>query len=190
MTCIDGIFDSCPNIQAQNYVDSHYYYPVVTGGSFSTKSITAGRTYYLGPFVAKENTVITRLGLNVTTGSGVGGDTAIMGIYSYKDSLPYQLRGTNDAEVPIDAIAEVEATVSIPLVQGQLYFIAVNFENTCTVAAFANSNNVRDSGIADDSSTTLIKETIAYASTFPATSAAVVGDYTSESLPHLWFRKV
>jgi hypothetical protein len=102
--------------------------------------------------------------------------------------VPDQLVGTNNAEVAIDAIAQVEATVSCPLIGNNAYWLVVNCEANVTLEAFANTNNVRDSGVAYDSSATIIKDTVAYASTLPATSAATASDYTAESSPLIWYR--
>jgi len=177
--------------QPEKYIVNNYYYPRPTGGSISTKTLTAGREYYVGSFVAKETVTVTRLGIDVATGTGTGGDTAILGIYTDKDGLPYKLVGTNDAEVAIDATAQVEATVSCPLVKGKRYWMVVNVEANVSLSAFANSNNVRDTGgTAWNGTSTLVKDTVAYSSTLAATSSATAGDYSNESNPLMWFRIV
>lgn len=165
-------------IQPEEYITNNYYYPKYTGGSIGTKTLTAGREYYVGSFVAKETVTITRLGINVATGTGTGGDTAILGIYTDKDGIPYKLVGTNNAEVAIDATAQVEATVSCPLIKGKRYWMVVNVEANVSLSAFANSNNVRDTGGTSwNGTSSLVKDTIAYSSTLAATSSATASDY-------------
>ena len=177
--------------QQEGYITNNYYYPKSTAGSFGSKTLTAGREYYVGSFVAKDTVTVTRLGIDVATGTGTGGDTAILGIYTDKDGLPHKLVGTNNAEVAIDATAQVEATVSCPLVKGRRYWMVVNVEANVSLSAFANSNNVRDTGgTAWNGTSTLVKDTIAYSSTLAATSSATASDYSDESIPVVWFRVV
>jgi hypothetical protein len=176
----------------RTYLTNHYYYPVTTAGALSTKVMTLGRMYYVGPFVAENNVTINRLGVRVGTGTGNVGDTAILGIYTSENGLPAKLVGTNNAEVAINANADVEATVSISLVAGRRYWMVINCEAAVTLASFASTNNVRDSSssVAPDSVATIIKDTVAYAATLPATSDAAAGDHVAEAAPFMWFRKV
>jgi hypothetical protein len=153
--------------------------------------MTADRLFFVGPFEAKESTTITRLGTSVSTGTGTGGDTAILGIYTDNNGIPEDLVGTNNAEVAIDVATQVEATVSIDLVAGKKYWMAINCEANVTLEGFANSGNVRDTGGETYNGTSsLIKDTYTYASPLPATAPSVLSDYTNETQPMIWFREV
>ena len=69
--------------------------------------------------------------------------------------------------------------------------MVVNVEANVSLSAFANSNNVRDTGgTAWNGTSTLVKDTVAYSSTLAATSSATAGDYSNESNPLMWFRIV
>lgn len=184
-------FETFTATQEEIYVVNHYQYPKSTGGNFTTKNVFADEFFYIGPFRAKETVTVTRLGLAINTGSGSGGDSAIMGIYTHLDGLPDQLVGDNDALVAIDASGQFEATVSIPLVRGRLYWQALNIEADINLEAFSNAGNHRDAGgIVYDGATTLIKDTVTFAETLPATSPAVLADYVAETAPLIFFRVV
>lgn len=176
----------------RTYLTNHYYYPVATAGALSTKAMTAGRMYYVGPFTAENNVTFTKVGVRIGTGTGTPGDTAIIGVYTDSGGLPVALVGTNNAEAAIDAAADVEVTVSISLVAGRRYWMVINCEASVTLASYASTANVRDfsSNVAPDSVATIIKDTVAYAATLPATSAAAVGDYVAEAAPFIWLRVV
>ncbi|MCH2038133.1 MAG: hypothetical protein MK137_06035 [Rickettsiales bacterium] len=188
MTFDGGVFDQTVLDAPNDYVGEMYYYPILTAGNLDTKTITAGRAYYLGPFQAEADANINRLGIEVTTASLTAGDKAILGIYKVRNGIPHELVGTNNGLVDIDTVGVVEAVVDINIKQGEWYFMVMLFQSACSVAAFADSNNVRNFGDAYDSRTTLIKDSIPYVSELPAISAVQVGDYTAEKAPFGWFR--
>lgn len=191
-TSTEAFIASSPAIaNIANYIDGLYYFPfpIIT---VATKTVTAGRLYFIGPFVAKKNATITKLGMRVSTGSTAGTKVS-MGVYPDVNGLPGgELVGGATGNVLTDSsAADAEATgLSIPIVKGKYYWLAADFEGAPILVS--NSSTVMMRSITVTSTTNpavVIKKTVAYAATLPTACPAITAsDFADETLFSFWYR--
>ncbi len=188
----DLIAPTAPSIaNISNYIDGIFYFPFPII-SVSTKAVTAGRLYFIGPFVAKKNATITKLGVRVSTGSA-GGTKVSMGVYPDVDGLPSgALVGGATGNVVTDAsAADAEATgLVIPIIKGRYYWLAADFESTPTLVSNSSTVMMRSMTITSTTNpAVIIKKTQAYAATLPATCPVLTSaDFSDETVFSLWYR--
>lgn len=168
---------------------SGIYYPAIPIDSFSTKTVTAGRLYAMGPFTAEASITATVLGINVGT-AGASGTSVALGVYQDIGGFPAQLVGGVTGVVLADATGDREVTgLSIPLIKGNKYWIAALFQDVPIVVAHGSSTAIRNrlqssTGVAAN----LIKITQTYSTSLPATLSCTFSSFAAENAIHAWYR--
>ncbi len=99
----------------------------IAGFAFSTSVITGNRLYLI-PFIITKSMVIDRIAIAATAGTGVGGDTARLGIYSASGSnnyFPTTLLG-DYGTVPVSGISTNLSIAISQYLDAGLYYAAFN----------------------------------------------------------------
>lgn len=139
------------------------------------------------PFIPKFDFTCDRMGINVTT--AVAASNAKIAIYdSDTDGRPNQ-RLTETGDLNCSTIGAKESTISVGFKEGKQYWIVVRTSSTQTLSAFQpyTTPDLDATAIATTQFKTL-NQTLAYATSAPATWTYSATDATTVNAAVVWFR--
>lgn len=173
----------------RKYIDGLYYYPMPFVAVNSTKTLTAGRIYAIGPFPALETKTLTKLGASVTT--AVSGNI-VLGLYTDNGNhYPGTLVGQSGV-LSSGTVAVIEGTgLTLNVSQGSLYWLTVLSDVAAVLASPGTTNGYRDvTPTFGGNPAHLVKKTLAYTATLPSSFPAysTAADYVDEALIVLTMR--
>ena len=169
------------------YIVNRYYVPATFTGAGAAGGIAANFLFAVPVFIA-EAVTIHKLGANVTT-AGSAGSKFRLGLYHNSGGVP-GAAVYRSGELALDAIAEVEDTVSISVAPGW-YWLAIVFSASASITLHSTSaQNVGLLGqVAPGTDGNVCRVSYAYAA-LPATFPAVAStDFYAVNAPLLWWRK-
>lgn len=171
--------------QIQPAIRNDRYYTSYAGNIQSTRTMTAGRMFYM-PLVIPNSITATRIGVNVTTALA---GSARLGIYADSSGVPSGAPLLDAGTVDTSTTGEKEITISLALSPG-LYWIVVVASSASTLTAEnlnANSANFPNLGVTSGSGSgiTLAFEDITFGS---LPSVGTLTWNTSKIPPRVWIR--
>lgn len=120
---LDTIDDmSLPTLPA---VTGTYYTTTAYGTATTANAALVANRLHATPFFVRKTMTFDRIGISVTTGTGVGTDRARLGIYRDNNGVP-GTRVLDAGEVDVSAIANVEITISQQLTPGWYWVTIVS----------------------------------------------------------------
>lgn len=186
-----GDFEDLTNIPLFNhpgYIDE-VYYPQSNGGvSVGTAALATNRIMAV-PFYCNEDATATKIGFNVTTGTGSASDLYRLGIFENSGGLPSDLV-VDAGEISVETTGEKEITISQALSARTWYWLALQTNAaSATVTAYSTSGQLGGFGITSGSGNGgILRITRTYdvmPATFPALTAV---NFESAGAPRLWLR--
>lgn len=176
-------------LAAVDYIAGKYYGPAVNYTNGLTSNALAGDIIYYVPFVPIKNKTFTKIGF-YNGGAGDTGEKISLALYDDADKIPNDLI-TDYGEITLDASAAFrEITISQATVKGTAYWLAYHGDNSTIIVQINGIETplFPSFGLAginiSGSSISAFKESLAYASGFPATAAPDGGG----AIPFVYFK--
>ncbi len=187
----NGEHDVVRGVLGTTGYETNAYYSNALLAQSNTLVVTADRLYG-APFPIFERTTFTRIGIEITSSAGT---SARLGIYQLDPETPGSAVLVVDAGLVSTAgVAEVEAVISATLMPGW-YILAVVFDNTPTVIANSQSDNIKRMFLGSDAVGSGTRRDTFYTAHSFAALPDPFGTLTyvssaSSVHPTLWLRKV
>lgn len=187
-----GLPSSSLPVAAQTLDAATYFYPISQGTNGTSATLGNGNLR-VAPFVAPASVTLVRLGIGVTA-AGDAASVFRLGIYKDNAGKPGALL-VDGGTVACSAIATVEATVSVALTAGALYWIGGALQSTTTQPTLEVGSSSGNTGAAAWMAIGTTKPVAAQSSVgylMSAVTGALPGTFsgfaTSGSVPRLFVR--